>query len=174
MKTFAYLVRRFFSFGADWYITGMLINLFTNLITMIPMFKDSVYACLIILSFVIPFIYYVIVPYKMNGQTLMNRAMAVRIVKDDGSQLKISDLFIRYFVGCLILEGAFFIPSVNIRTILIITVFKKASFTSLITTIINVISLISVSSVIFDLKKFKILHDRISNTIMIDSAKVPN
>ena len=32
MKTFAYVVRRVFAFGTDWYISAVLINLMTNAI----------------------------------------------------------------------------------------------------------------------------------------------
>ena len=76
MKTFAYVVRRVFAFGTDWYISAVLINLMTNAIGHFTSGEYSVHIALAIASLLVAFLYYVLVPLKVwKGQTLMMRAM---------------------------------------------------------------------------------------------------
>lgn len=171
MKVFAYLVRRFFAFGADWYISAILINLIANALSHFI----GIYAGLIVASLVVPFIYYVIVPIKVfNGSTLLQRAMVLRVVKSDDSAATIKDMVIRYYVGCLLLEGMYYVPSTNIRLSLGYLIPSLTSVLVAINYVVMVISILSLISALLDYKskEFKFIHDRLAHTKVTDSLKI--
>ena len=98
MKTFAYVVRRVFAFGTDWYISAVLINLMTNAIGHFTSGEYSVHIALAIASLLVAFLYYVLVPLKVwKGQTLMMRAMHLKIVDIHGNEISFPRTFLRFF-----------------------------------------------------------------------------
>lgn len=169
MKTFAYVVRRVFAFGADWYISAVLINLMTNAFGHFIGGEYSVHIALLLASLLISFLYYVLVPCKVwKGQTLMMRAMHIKIVDIDGSDIDMMRMFLRFFVGCLIIEGAFYIPSVNIRSVL--TIMYPHSLWSTVTFVINASSLLGLCAVCLNWREFRLLHDLLFKTKVIDTV----
>lgn len=175
MQKFGYFVRRFFAFGADWYLSAVLINLLSNGIEKILPFEESkVYLSLLFGTLIISFVYFVLVPaFVWKGQTLMMRAMQMKVVGEDGNAPKLLTLFFRYFIGCLILEGAFYIPSVNIRTVLILTVLQNQKMLSQgIAWAVFISSIIGLILGVSDWKEHKFLHDRISRTKVVEARKI--
>lgn len=79
-------------------------------------------------------------------------------------------MFLRFFVGCLIIEGSFYIPSVNIRSILMIMYPNEIWKT--ISLIINISSVIGVACILFNWKEFRLLHDRLFKTKVVDRVKL--
>lgn len=173
MKLFAYVVRRLFAFGADWYISSVLINLFANGIDHFIVTDSSMLYALMISSLIISFIYYVIVPYNVwKGQTLMMRAMHVKVVDINGKDLSMNKIIIRFFIGCLIFEGAFYMPSVNIRSVLLILM--NSNFMEILNFVLNITSILGVLCICLDFKKMRLFHDLLSNSVVIDNATIPN
>ena len=58
-----------------------------------------------ILSLLFCIAYYVIYPYRHNGQTCGKKFMDMKIVKRDGSDIDLKSLCKRQILGCIILEG---------------------------------------------------------------------
>lgn len=171
MKIFAYVVRRVFAFGVDWYLSSILINLMTNAFSHFTSGEYSVHIALVLGSLTVAFLYYVLVPRKVwRGQTLMMRAMNLTIVDVDGKDVSMLRMFLRFFVGCLIIEGAFYITSVNIRSVLMIMypndIWKTMSL------IVNITSIIGVASILLNWKKFRLLHDLLFKTKVVDKVKL--
>ncbi len=171
MKTFAYVVRRLFAFGVDWYLSSVLINLMTNAFSHFTSGEYSVHIALVLASLTVTFLYYVLVPCKVwKGQTLMMRGMNLTVVDVDGKNINMLRMFLRFFVGCLIIEGSFYIPSVNIRSILMIMYPNEIWKT--ISLIINISSVIGVACILFNWKEFRLLHDRLFKTKVVDRVKL--
>ncbi len=174
MKIFAYLVRRFFAFGADWYISAILINLLANGISKFMGFANGIYIAIIISSLVVAYLYYVLVPDKIwKGQTLMKRAMYLRIVRDNDKDINFKILMIRYFLGCLIMEGMLFIPSSNIRSSLLLLIPDFKICLLLLNYAMIILSCASLIMLFVDHRHgFRMIHDRIVHTKVIDHAKI--
>ena len=169
MKTFAYVVRRVFAFGTDWYISAVLINLMTNAIGHFTSGEYSVHIALAIASLLVAFLYYVLVPLKVwKGQTLMMRAMHLKTVDIHENEISFPRRFLRFFVGCLLIGGAFYIPSVNIRSVLMIMYPNEAW--KLFTLLINVLSALDLGFILLKWRDFRLLHDLIFQTKVIDLA----
>lgn len=168
MKTFAYIVRRVFAFGTDWYISAVLINLMTNALGHFISGEYSVHIALLLTSLLISFLYYVLVPCKVwMGQTLMMRAMHIKVVDVGGSDIDMMRMFLRFFVGCLIIEGAFYIPSVNIRSVL--AIMYPNNWWPGLTFVINATSVLGLCVVCLNWREFRLLHDLMFHTKVIDS-----
>ena len=178
MRNFGYLVRRFFAFGGDWYISSVLINLLANGFSHLIPGDNGIYYGLILSSLIISYVYFVYLPLRFfNGSTFIMRFMVLKVVDSNEQLPSNKQMVIRYFVGCLILEGAFYIPSVNIRSCLIIAVLPfSAPIVKYIDICFMVLSLGSMVLAATDYKSglFRTLHDRVSHTKVVDSIKVPN
>ena len=167
MKTFAYAVRRVFAFGTDWYISAVLINLMTNAIGHFTSGEYSVHIALAIASLLVAFVYYVLVPLKVwKGQTLMMRAMHLKTVDTKGNELSFQRTFLRFFIGCLLIGGAFYIPSVNIRSVLMLIYPNEAW--KLFALLINVLSALDLGFILLQWRDFRLLHDLIFQTKVVD------
>lgn len=174
MKTFAYLVRRFFAFGADWYISAILINLLANGISKFMVFADGIYIAIILSSLIVAYGYYVLVPDKIwKGQTLMKRAMFLKVINVDGTDIGRNKLLIRYYFGCLIMEGMLFIPSSNIRSSLLLLMPDLKMYLLLLNYAMIAFSCVSLIMLFVDHRHgFRMIHDRIAHTKVIDHAKI--
>ncbi|MCI5774042.1 MAG: RDD family protein [Erysipelotrichaceae bacterium] len=174
MKAFAYLVRRFFAFGADWYISAILINLLTNGLSKLLLFKDGIYVAIIISSLVVAYIYFVLVPTKIwQGQTLMKRAMYLQVVNEDDSLVRRKELFLRYFVGCMTCEGVFYIPSSNVRSALLIMFPNLQIGLQVLNFAMIAGGCVSILIAMLDKKReFRMLHDRLFHTKVTNLEKI--
>ncbi|MGB4984177.1 MAG: RDD family protein [Erysipelotrichaceae bacterium] len=174
-KKYGFLIKRFIAFAADWYFSSILINLLTNILgSIFGSDLIQMYWNLGISSILISLIYFVLIPLLVfKGQTLFMRVLQVKIISDSGDNISFISLFVRYFFGCCVLEGSIYIPSVNIRSILILTVFKGyGDIVNVVTIFIHVITVLSVLCIFIDRKQYRMLHDRVSGTYVIDNANV--
>ena len=169
MAEFGYFVRRMLAFGVDWYIRSVLINMLANGLEKVT---GNIYIGLVLSCLIISFIYYVLIPFKVwKGQTLMLRAMQLKAVDYDNNDVSFKSLFIRYFVGCFILEGAFYIASTDIRSVLALTVLKDIPVLSqAINIVILAISILSIVVSLFDRNDHRLIHDYLARTRVIDNA----
>lgn len=176
MNTLGYLIKRFFAFGVDWYLSSVLINLISNALEhFVPQNENGVYLSLIIASVLVSFLYFVLIPAKVwKGQTPLMKLLQLKVVDKDGNDPALGALFFRYFVGCLIFEGTFYIPSVNIRTVMILTILKNHEMLSqVIVWAITISSILGLVIALLDRKKeFRFIHDRISHTKVIETAQI--
>lgn len=172
-----YFIKRVFAYMIDWYLCSVLLNLvirlsliFTGLGDEYGAITDSnskVNAIIITLSFVIAFIYYVLIPYKSKTtSTLMNKVMKLEIVNMDGSKPSLKTLSKRYFIGCFLLQGILYSPFNTI----IQTIFKNIdhsgtkTFDIILASVMTLIIIYSCYKSIKDRKTHQTLHDSISNT----------
>lgn len=172
-----YFIKRVFAYMVDWYLCSVLLNLvirlsliFTGLGDEYGTIIDSnskVDAIIITLSFVIAFIYYVLIPYKSKTtSTLMNKVMKLEIVNMDGSKPSLKNLSKRYFIGCFLLQGILYSPFNTI----IQTIFKNIdhsgtkTFDIILASVMTLIIIYSCYKSIKDRKTHQTLHDSISNT----------
>lgn len=176
MDTLGYLIKRFFAFGVDWYLSSVLINLTANALEhFAPQNENGVYLSLLIVSVIVSFFYFVLIPAKVwKGQTPLMKLLQLKIVSQDGKNPKLGALFLRYFVGCLIFEGTFYIPSVNIRTVMILMILKNHEMLSqVIVWMITISSILGLVIALLDRRKeFRFIHDRISYTKVTETSKV--
>ena len=73
MKTFAYVVRRVFAFGTDWYISAVLINLMTNAtsLTQSPVSKTIMVIAGVVLVLFAIFLIGWSLSWKIAGKSLL-------------------------------------------------------------------------------------------------------
>lgn len=177
MQKFGYFIRRFFAFGADWYLSAVLTNLLSlGIEKILSESQSNLYLSLLLATVLISFLYFVLIPTKLwKGQTLMMRAMQMKVVDVNGNVPTFLALLIRYFIGCLVLEGAFYMASVNIRTVLILTFLKdQETFSNLIAWAVFISSMVGLIFGVFDWKEHRFLHDRISGTKVVEASKFPS
>lgn len=147
MLRLSYWLRRFVAYGVDWYGSALLLNLSANALS----HWLDIYLSLVISSLLISLIWFVVVP-SFWQQTLGLKIMRLRI-----ENAHFLNLLVRYMLGCLLLEGLFYVPSATIRTVLVIWGQPM--------TMVNWgINLISIASLLYGLYTGFFLHDRISQT----------
>jgi uncharacterized RDD family membrane protein YckC len=113
----------------------------------------------------ISFYYLIYLPvYKHSGKTIGKRALGIKVVKEDGSNLDLQTMIIREGIGVILLEGAIYPISgylYNLLGVLIHESFEKS--------LIYVFSLITIISIIYALinKDHAMFHDRLAKTKVI-------
>lgn len=117
--TAGYYVKRGFAFIVDWYFSSVLINLLVRLSLMITgwgsgkgeivTYDARTKTLVIFISLVVAFLYYVLIPWRSEGQgTVMMKVLKLRVLSADGNLASFQQHFIRYFVGCFLLQGVLF------------------------------------------------------------------
>lgn len=176
-SSYEYYAKRVFAFMIDWYISSVLLNLAIRLCLIFTGLGDEygavinesskVDAIIITLSFLIAFVYYVLIPYKSKTTaTIMNKVMKLEIVNMDGSTPGLKTLSKRYFIGCFLLQGILYSPFNTI----IQTIFKNINnsgtktFDIILASVMSLIIAYSCYKSIKDKKTHQTLHDFISNT----------
>ncbi len=175
MNTWAYYVRRLITFGLDWYISSLLINWSANGLSYLLGGVSAIYIALLLTSILISFLYYVIIPlYVFPKQTLMMH-MTHLYIEDERGEVHLGELVLRSFVGCFLLEGAFYIPSTNIRYLIYrLWLLEYAPLYNGVTLLFNIVSVLSLISILFDQKHMLLLHDRLSHTKVVFEESIPS
>lgn len=172
-----YFIKRVFAYMIDWYICSVLLNLVIRLSLIftglgneygeIINSNSTIDVIIITLSFLIAFIYYVLVPYRSKTTaTLMNKVVKLEIVNIDGSRPSLKTLSKRYFIGCFLLQGILYSPFNTI----IQTIFRNINhsgtktFDMILASVMTIIVIYSCYRSIKDKKTHQTLHDSISNT----------
>lgn len=168
-----YLIRRCFAYAIDWYIVAVLSNIMIMVLQQIFKSPGTTNEAIILVVSVmfVSFIYYVFVPYKVwKGQTFMQRAMQVKVVNDDLSNVEFSMLMKRFFVGCLIFEGAAY-TATTITLNVVIKMFFVNYAKTLDLVFGGILFLSTVLSMIIasrDTRNSKCFHDHVAKTKVID------
>ena len=173
-------IRRFIAFLIDWYVSSFFALIPTVifqsingkdlvLINRIDTLNSMQAVTATLLALFIYIYYFCVFPlsplsgFKI-GQTPGRRLLGISLVKIDSSRLTFKDLFIRDFIGVLLLQGN--ITSVNIYLMALVEMFSgSAAFVPYLQ--LAYYLLVAVSLVMVFMKRKQMLHDFISQTRMI-------
>ena len=119
---------------------------------------------------VFSFLYFVLFAYFTNGQTLGKKLFKLRVVRQDGEKVKLSNLMLRTFLsGSSIFMGVNIIVVIQLLILLISqnqVYFYAILFSSMISYVIEIIGLVLLFS-----KEHRSLDDIIASTKVIDEVK---
>ena len=119
---------------------------------------------------VFSFLYFVLFAYFTNGQTLGKKLFKLRVVRQDGDKVKLSNLMLRTFLsGSSIFMGVNIIVVIQLLLLLISqnqVYFYAILFSSMISYVIEIIGLVLLFS-----KEHRSLDDIIASTKVIDEVK---
>lgn len=165
------IFKRGIAFFIDWYIGSVLVS-FPVIVVLdkinpgqdpvlelrsLP-FDMAVIACLSAL--IVALIYYVLIPYKWNGQTLGKKIMKLKISERNKTKVSFLALLKRQVLGIMLVEGSLFSITPLIWQVIF---YQHASYQQTLTWVYYGLSLISVILVLFTKNK-RAIHDYISNT----------
>lgn len=172
-----YFVKRVFAFAVDWYFSSVLLNLFMRLVFIWTNKSDKMGNIVkhdnvtniisIIVPLIVAFIYYVYIPYKSKrAQTLMMKAVRIELVNEDNTKPQFLTLFMRFLIGCFILQGILFSSfNVILRTILrIFSIENVEKIDKIIAIPMFILIGISVIMSIRDKKRNQTLQDKMFST----------
>ena len=168
-----YFIKRVFAFIVDWYLTAvlsyLLFNLINSLILKDKMIKDTNSLLFILCTFLATCFTFIYIPLKRaKNQTIMQKVLHLELVALDGSKLKLRAYLIRFLIGSLLLESAFYLLSEKTINYLM-RVFINKNEQSYIAYFLVALSLISVLSALLDKRNSQTFHDRISGSKVISS-----
>lgn len=119
---------------------------------------------------VFSFLYFVLFAYFTNGQTLGKKLFKLRVVRQDGEKVKLSNLMLRTFLsGSSIFMGVNIIVVIQLLLLMISqnqVYFYAILFSSMISYVIEIIGLVLLFS-----KEHRSLDDIIGSTKVIDEVK---
>ena len=118
-----------------------------------------------IVSIMCALLYFVIIQFYFNGQTLGKKLMKLRIISNNGKQLNT----LNYFIRSLIVNEVF----INILSIILLMVLSKNNYivyNKIIYVITFILETVIIFMIMFD-KNNRGLHDYISNTKVIMDKK---
>ena len=119
---------------------------------------------------VFSFLYFVLFAYFTNGQTLGKKLFKLRVVRQDGEKVKLSNLMLRTFLsGSSIFMGVNIIVVIQLLLLMIPqnqVYFYAILFSSMISYVIEIIGLVLLFS-----KEHRSLDDIIGSTKVIDEVK---
>ena len=119
---------------------------------------------------VFSFLYFVLFAYFTNGQTLGKKLFKLRVVRQDGEKVKLSNLMLRTLLsGSSIFMGVNIIVVIQLLLLLISqnqVYFYAILFSSMISYVIEIIGLVLLFS-----KEHRSLDDIIASTKVIDEVK---
>lgn len=173
------LVKRFIAYMIDFYF-GMLlcslpivlgngiINQSEKMQMNLYFFEGSTFYIIGIISLLIGYFYYVVVPNRMwKGQTVAKHLLHIKIIKMDGNEVDGKTLFIRQIIGMFLIEGAVVSCSTLIRQML--TYGTNINFVDTFIYVGLGITLLSSLLMVFTGKR-RMLHDFIGSTRVIQTT----
>ncbi len=174
------VLNRFIAFLIDWYLASLFASIpvvilqslqakefvIVNSLEGLSLINAWI-AC--ILALLVYIIYYCIIPSKargqfLAGQTIGRKLLKIRLAGADGSSPSFHRLFLRDFIGVLLLQG--YITSVNIYLLSIIQMTTGAFIAPHFQLFYYVAIIISLVLYVMS-KRMYLLHDLISKTRMI-------
>ncbi len=165
------MIRRLIAYCIDWYIMSFVMNVFlvmiyyfqthTILTNLIPIqaFPIKSQCTLLLGLFVIFILYDCILPYFWNGQTIGKKISKIRIVSE--KKWNLWTLFLRNFIGFVLIEGCFNPFSNYIRNVLIS--FAGRDIVQYLVYFSVIAGIVSIGCMFISPKR-KMLHDYIANT----------
>ena len=164
-------IRRFVAFAIDWYLGSILVSLPVSIayyqyfpqqstildIRVLPFTS----ACITLFaSLIIACLYYVVLPYRMNGQTLGKKLMKLRITEKGKQQISWRALCIRQIIGIIVIEGSVYTISPLIYQLVC---FASDQMLSSITYIHYALTIASIACLLFTKNRCAI-HDYLAHT----------
>lgn len=164
-------MKRFVAFAIDWYLGSMLVSLPVSIayyqyfpqqstvldIRVLPFTS----ACITMMaSLVIACLYYVVLPYRMRGQTLGKKLMKLRITEKGKQQISWRALCIRQIIGIILIEGSVYTISPLIYQLVC---FEADQMLSTITYVHYALTIASIACMLFT-KKRCAFHDYLAHT----------
>ncbi|NTW96421.1 MAG: RDD family protein [Erysipelotrichaceae bacterium] len=182
----ASLTRRFMAFIIDWYFSSMF-ALIPVVIAQSIMGNDLVILNRIdtlpfgwamtvtICALIIYVLYFCVIPLRSNsrftpGMTIGRKLLNIKVVRTDNKPLTFEILFIRDFIGVLILQGV--ITSVNIYIMSITQMITQADVVPYFQSVYYIVVFASTLFFLFGRQK-QTFHDLISHTRMISHEQTP-
>lgn len=169
-----YYGRRLLAYAIDWYVGGLLISLPITLRAMkidptatlvsqnLDQFPIPLSLIIGVICVIVGFIYYVIVPNSIwEGQTLGKKLTKLKIVSTDGAKVTFKQMFMRQFVGIILIEGSFYNVSNFIHQIL--TIVSGINFSKYLGSVGLLITAASLLYSVFN-EKNQTFHDVLSKT----------
>ncbi|MFV0479043.1 MAG: RDD family protein [Anaerorhabdus sp.] len=174
-------IRRVIAFMVDWYFVAVLSNVGYMIVESIyrSVAENNwieAYLRYLMPLMVVSVLYYVVVPCVVwNGQTVMQRAMQLKVSMVTGKKVNLRVL-IKRFALCLVFESQFYSLSTALVTGIIITLpaSNRAIVSQVVGTAMLLFSLASLVFSLLDKEKSMLFHDRLSRTYMVDMSKFPN
>lgn len=166
-------IRRFFSYLIDWYVITLLIDVVIKVYTyiiygqsiIITLDNFDLYVAfgLLVTMFIINCLYFIIIPYLLDGVTLGKKIFKLKTINKNGDRASIINLFCKEVIGNVIIEGSFYPFSNYVFNLLLII--SGESIIKIIAYIHTFIGIISI--MILFTKRARMIHDYIGNTMTI-------
>lgn len=174
--------KRFVAFAVDWFVGYLCFaapiafiwknqvpgsdDLVTNINVLATKLGPMYGYIAVALALLIAIIYYVVLPWRMNGQTPGKRLMGIKIVKVNDEPVDLKTLIMRQVVGIMIVEGYVYSISEMMRQLMGIADLKYMYiFFSAAAVVLTGLSIFI--SVKFD--SHRMLHDYIAKTKVVDA-----
>lgn len=114
-----YFTKRIFAFLVDWYVSAVILNLFTRIALInlklgneygdIKEFTNEAGIVIISLALVVSFIYYVLIPHLgKKSQTILMKLSKIEIVDMGGNKPSFISLLKRYYLGSFVIQGVLY------------------------------------------------------------------
>lgn len=177
----AFLARRGFAFVIDFiitnrlslFVTGIVYGLMNNgniqILNGFEGIQPTQIIVLLLSVLVTHGFYFVFVPAKITGgSTMMQKAMQIKVVRENGEPATLKDFALRYFVGSVLCEGLFYDAFGVILSGIFFGIFMAEDISRIIYIVSAISSVLSLIMALMDKGKYRFFHDKISKTIMKD------
>lgn len=177
----AFLARRGFAFIIDFiitnrlslFVTGIVYGLMNNgniqILNGFEGIQPTQIIMLLLSVLVTHGFYFVFVPAKITGgSTMMQKAMQIKVVRENGEPATLKDFALRYFVGSILCEGLFYDAFGVILSGVFFGIFMAEDISRIIYIVSAISSILSLIMALMDKGKYRFFHDKISKTIMKD------
>lgn len=169
-------IRRFIAFIIDWYLASLLAGVPVLFIYAMTTGNDGVVTVLTALPFTQAMIagtiaiitstaYYVLIPtYVFRGQTLGKKAMGIKVLCDDNSEITLKTVLKREVLGVMLVEGGIVAGSGYLRQMIGIAI--SPTIYTVLTVVSSIITIISIAMIYVSRDK-RMIHELISKTRIV-------
>lgn len=124
-----YKIRRLIAYAIDWYLYSIILIAFNAIFARINGVESTIFMTLelyslpqaitcFILMLLLHFVYFVLIPYRFGGQSVGKKITKLKIVSNNGDKVSVRQLFIREFIGIILVEGYLSVTNGYFRTLL--------------------------------------------------------
>ncbi|MDO4198336.1 MAG: RDD family protein [Erysipelotrichaceae bacterium] len=181
MEVFKNIIKRLFAFMVDWYVSTLFAEIpvlifqsinakdlvLVNSVENLPLYQAIIAT---IIAIIIYTIYFCVLPlkdrkYTAKGQTLGKKLLQIKVVSTDNEDLSFRKLFLRDFVGILVLQGVLTTVIIYVMTIMLEFLPERAFY--IIYSIYYIVFFASTVLLVLT-KKHRNVQDIISSTTITD------
>ncbi|WP_416327636.1 RDD family protein [[Eubacterium] hominis] len=164
-------IRRFIAFAIDWYLGSILVSLPVsmayyqffpqqNTILDLRTLPFSTACMTLLASLLIACLYYIVLPYRLHGQTIGKKIMKLRIKEKGKQEVTLKTLVLRQLIAIILIEGSVYTISPLIYQIIC---YGSDSMLEMITTLHYILTIVSIACCLFTKRRCAI-HDFIAKT----------